>query len=311
LPQDHNHDHDHAHHHHHDHAPTGYGWTFAIATALNIALVIGQVVFGLMANSLALLADAGHNFGDVLGLLLAWGAFAIAGWRPNARYTYRMHGASILAAFANGVILLVATGAIVWEAVQRFSHPEEVASGTVIALAALGVVINGFSAYLLSRGSQSDINMRGAFLHMLADAGVSVAVIVAAVGIRLTGWQWLDPAASLLIAAVIFGGTWNLLREALRLSLNAAPREIDPAAVQRYLEALPEVAGLHDLHIWAMSTTETALTCHIITPAGHPGDAFLHRVADELHHKFDIGHATLQIELGATGNCALAPDDVV
>lgn len=291
--------------------PTHFGRTFAITTALNVALIVAQVVFGLMANSLALLADAGHNFGDVMGLLLAWGAVAVADWRPSERYTYRMHAASILAAFANGLILLVATGAIIWEAVQRFSAPQQVASGTVIALAALGVVVNGFSAFLLSRGSQSDINVRGAFLHMLGDAGVSLAVIVAALGIRFTGWQWLDPAASLLIAAVIFGGTWNLLREAFRLSLNAAPREIDPAAVQRYLEALPEVAALHDLHIWAMSTTENALTCHIVTPAGHPGDAFLHRVADDLHHTFDIAHCTVQIELTNAGHCALAPDNVV
>ena len=181
----------------------------------------------------------------------------------------------------------------------------------MIALAALAVVVNGVSAWLLSRGSQSDLNMRGAFLHMLADAGVSVAVIVAALGIMFTGWQWLDPAASLLISAVILCGTWNLLREALGLSLNAAPSAIDPAAVRGYLEGLPEVATVHDLHIWAMSTTETALTCHLVTPKGHPGDAFLHRVADELEHKFEIGHATVQIELDDAGACALAPDEVV
>lgn len=298
-------------HSHHDHTPKSFGPTFAIATALNVALVVGQVIFGLYANSLALLADAGHNLSDVMGLLLAWGAVAIAGWRPSARYTYRMHGASILAALANAILLLVAVGAISWEAVQRFNRPEEVASGTVVALAVLGVVVNGFSAWLLSRGSKSDLNMHGAFLHMMADTGVSVAVIVAALGIRFTGWQWLDPAVSLLISAVILVGTWNLLRESVRLSLNAAPREIDPAAVQRYLEGLPGVAGLHDLHIWAMSTTENALTCHIVTPAGHPGDDFLHRVADELHHKFDIGHCTLQVELTNSGRCALASDTAV
>lgn len=303
--------HDHSHAHSHSHAPKDFGWTFAITTALNVALVIGQAVFGFLANSLALLADAGHNLSDVMGLLLAWGAFAIANWRPSARYTYRMHGASILAALANALLLIGAVGAISWEAIQRFSEPQEVASGTVIALAALGVVVNGFSAWLLSRGSQSDLNMRGAFLHMLADAGVSVAVIVAALGIRFTGWQWLDPAVSLLISAVILVGTWNLLRESLKLSLNAAPRDIDLAAVERYLKALPEVAAIHDLHVWAMSTTETALTCHIVTPAGHPGDAFLHRVTDDLRHKFNIGHCTLQIELANTGTCALAADEVV
>jgi cobalt-zinc-cadmium efflux system protein len=305
------HDHDGHAHHHHDHTPKNFGGAFAIATALNLALVAGQVVYGLSANSLALLADAGHNFGDVMGLLLAWGAFAVADWRPSDRFTYRMRSASILSAFANGLILLVATGAIVWEAIHRFSDPQPVATGTVITMAALAVVVNGASAWLLSRGSQSDLNMRGAFLHMLADAGVSVAVVLAAGGIMLTGWQWLDPAASLLISAVILWGTWNLMREALRLSLNAVPRAIDPGDVRRYLEGLPEVTEIHDLHIWAMSTTETALTCHLVTPGGHPGDAFLRQIADELHHEFDIGHTTVQIELSGAGDCALRPDHVV
>jgi cobalt-zinc-cadmium efflux system protein len=305
------HDHDGHAHHHHDHVPKNFGGAFAIATALNLALVAGQVVYGLSANSLALLADAGHNFGDVMGLLLAWGAFAVADWRPSDRFTYRMRSASILSAFANGLILLVATGAIVWEAIHRFSDPQPVATGTVITMAALAVVVNGASAWLLSRGSQSDLNMRGAFLHMLADAGVSVAVVLAAGGIMLTGWQWLDPAASLLISAVILWGTWNLMREALRLSLNAVPRAIDLSRVRRYLEGLPEVTEIHDLHIWAMSTTETALTCHLVTPGGHPGDAFLRQIADDLHHEFDIGHTTVQIELSGADDCALRPDHVV
>lgn len=292
----------HAHSHVHSHQPHGnapeqFGWTFAIATGLNLALVIGQVGYGLAANSLALLADAGHNFGDVLGLALAWGAIAIANWRPSDRFTFRMHAASILAAFANGAFLLVATGAIAWEAVRRFSDPPPVASTTVIVVAALAVAVNGLSAWLLSRGSRSDLNIHGAFLHMLADAGVSLAVIVAALGIMLTGWQWLDPAASLLISAVILWGTWGLLRESLRLSLNAAPREVDPRDVRQYLTGLPQVAGVHDLHIWAMSTKETALSCHLVTPQGHPGDAFLQRVADELEHRFKICHCTVQIEL--------------
>ncbi len=299
------------HDHSHSHTPMNFGRTFAIATALNIALVAAQVVYGLLTNSLALLADAGHNFGDVMGLVMAWGAFAVADWRPSARFTYRLRAASILSAFANGLILLVATGAIAWEAVQRFISPEPVATGTVIAVAAIAIVINGASAWLLSRGSQSDLNMRGAFLHMLADAGVSVAVVAAAAGIMFTGWQWLDPAASLLISVVILVGTWRLLREALRLSLNAAPSAIDPAEVHRYLRGLPEVADVHDLHIWAMSTTETALTCHLVTPAGHPGDDFLHRVAHDLQHRFEIGHTTVQIELNDGGQCALQPDSVV
>jgi cobalt-zinc-cadmium efflux system protein len=302
----------HAHDHHgHSHAPKDFGPTFAITTALNVALVIGQVIFGLYANSLALLADAGHNLSDVLGLLLAWGAVAVAGWRPSARYTYRMHGASILAALANALLLIAAVGAISWEAARRFSAPEEVASGTVIVMAALGVVVNGLSAWLLSRGSRSDLNVHGAFLHMLADAGVSVAVIVAALGIRYTGWQWLDPATSLLISAVILVGTWNLLRESLKLSLNAAPSGIDPETVGRHLAALPGVASVHDLHIWALSTTETALTCHLVMPAGPPGDDFLNRVAAGLHHEFEIGHVTVQIERGDGEICVLASEETV
>jgi cobalt-zinc-cadmium efflux system protein len=304
VPHDHAHDHA---HHHHDHTPDHFGVAFAVATVLNLALVIGQVWYGLAANSLALLADAGHNFGDVLGLILAWGAIVIANWRPSNRFTFRMHAASILSAFANGVILLVATGAIAWEAIRRFSEPQPVASTTMMVVAALAVVVNGVSAWLLSRGDKSDINVRGAFLHMLADAGVSVAVIAAAGGIMLTGWQWLDPVASLLIAAVILWGTWGVLRESIRLTLNAAPREIDPHDVRQYLAGLPQVAGVHDLHIWAMSTKETALSCHLVTPQGHPGDDFLKHVAHELDHRYEICHSTIQIELAPDG-CAIRCD---
>ena len=306
------HDHDHSHHYHghgHDHTPDHFGVAFAVATALNLALVIGQVWYGLAANSLALLADAGHNLGDAMGLLMAWGAILVANWKPSNRFTYRMQAASILAAFANGMILLVATGAIAWEAIRRFSEPQPVASTTVMAVAALAVVVNGISAWLLSRGSKGDINVRGAFLHMVADAGVSVAVIAAAGGILLTGWQWLDPVASLLISAVILWGTWGLLRESIRLTLNAAPREIDPHDVRRYLSGLSQVANVHDLHIWAMSTKETAMSCHLVTPQGHPGDEFLKSVAHDLEHRFDICHATLQIELDPDA-CSLRCEQV-
>lgn len=301
----------HDHRHPHADAPENFGRAFAIATALNVALVVAQVAYGLIANSLALLADAGHNAADVVGLVMAWGAFAVADWRPSERFTYRLRAASILSAFANGLILLVAVGAIGWEAIRRLMQPEEVASVTVIVVAAIAVVVNGVSAWLLARGSRSDLNMRGAFLHMLADAGVSVAVIVAAFGILLTGWRWLDPAASLLISAVILVGCWRLLRDSLRLSLNAAPAAIDPAAVRRYLEGLPEVSEVHDLHIWAMSTTETALSCHLVTPGGHPGDDFLQRVARDLQQRFAIGHPTMQIELSDGGQCALQSANVV
>ncbi|MBI1201715.1 MAG: cation diffusion facilitator family transporter [Rhodopseudomonas sp.] len=306
---DHHHHYDHAHGLGHSHAPTSFGRTFAIATGLNVALVVAQVVYGLYTNSLALLADAGHNFGDVMGLVIAWLAFAIADWRPSSRFTYRMRAASILSAMANGLILLAATAIIVYEAVQRLMTPEPIATGPVIVVAAIAVVINGVSAWLLSRGSKGDLNMHGAFLHMLADAGVSVAVIVAAFGIMLTGWQWLDPAVSLLISVVILFGTWRLLRDSLRLALNAAPRDIDPAEVRRYFEALPQVAGLHDLHIWAMSTTENALTCHLVMPAGHPGDGFLQQVAGDLQTRFDICHTTVQIEVDEANHCVLKPHD--
>jgi cobalt-zinc-cadmium efflux system protein len=299
------------HDHSHLYAPKNFGRTFAIATALNIALVIAQVIYGLFANSLALLADAGHNFGDVLGLIMAWAAFAVADWRPSQRFTYRLRSASILSAFANGLLLVAAVGVIAWEAVRRLSEPVTVATTEVIIVAGIAVLINGASACLLNRGSKADLNMRGAFLHMLADAGVSVAVIIIAFGIAFTGWQWLDPAASLLISTVILVGTWRLLRDSLRLALGAAPRGVDPAAVRRYLEDQPEVSEVHDLHIWAMSTTETALTCHLVTPAGHPGDAFLHRVADGLRCRFAIGHPTLQIELSDGGQCALQSDNVL
>jgi cobalt-zinc-cadmium efflux system protein len=299
------------HDHSHSRAPANFGRTFAIVTALNVALVAAQVVYGWLANSLALLADAGHNFGDVLGLVMAWIAFGIADWRPSNRFTYRMRAASILSAFANGVLLLIAVFYISWEAVNRLFAPQEVAAVDVIVVAAIAVVINAGSAWLLSRGSKSDLNMHGAFLHMAADAAVSVAVIVAAVGIMLTGWQWLDPAVSLLISLVILIGTWRLLRDSLRLALGAAPRDIDPAEVQRYLQAQPEVAEVHDLHIWAMSTTETALTCHLVTPGGHPGDAFLRRIADGLRREFGIGHPTVQIELTDDAQCALRPETVV
>jgi cobalt-zinc-cadmium efflux system protein len=299
----------HDHHQHHSYAPKNFGRNFAVATGLNFALVVAQVAYGLSTNSLALLADAGHNLGDVMGLLLAWGAFAIADWRPNNRFTYRLRAASILSAFANGLILLAATVAIGWEAMQRFIEPQPVATRTVIVVAACAVVVNGVSAWFLSR--RDDLNTRGAFLHMVADGTVSVAVVFAALGIMFTGWQWLDPAVSLLISAAILFGTWNLLREALRLSLNAAPQSINPAEVRSYLERLPQISELHDMHIWAMSTTENALTCHMVTPDGHPGDAFLHRVADELKHKFGIGHTTIQIELDHSGVCALRPDHVV
>lgn len=292
-------------------APRNFGYAFAIATALNLALVALQIVYGILADSVALLADAGHNFGDAVGLILAWGAHAMSRWRPTQRYTYGFGSASILAALANAVILLVATGAIAWEAVQRFFEPAEVAGMTVMVVAAAGIVINGLSAWLLAAGTKTDLNIRGAFLHMIADGVVSFGVVVAGAAIVLTGQQWFDPLASLIISGVIVWGTWGLLRNAASMSLAAVPPGVDPSQVRRYLEGLPNVKELHDLHIWAMSTTETAMTCHLVVRDGYPGDAFRVEIAEQLRRRFAIGHPTLQIELGDAGECKLAPDHVV
>jgi cobalt-zinc-cadmium efflux system protein len=303
-------DHDHGDHGH-AHITKDFGPAFAIATAVNVALVAVQVFYGVTAHSVALLADAGHNLGDALGLVIAWGAHVLGKLGPTARYTYGFRSASILAALLNGVILLTATGGIAWEAIERLFEPGEVAGVTVMAVAALGLVINGLSAWLLMAGQKHDLNIRGAFIHMAADALVSLGVIAAGALILLTGWAWLDPAASLVIAAVIVWGTWGLLREAINHSLDAVPAEIDPGDVEKFLGALPGVDAIHDLHIWAMGTTETALTCHLVMPQGHPGDEFLQRLCDQLHEKFGIAHPTVQIELGTSGTCKLAPAHVV
>jgi cobalt-zinc-cadmium efflux system protein len=315
MHQPHRHDHDNGDHHHgghsHAHVPKDFGSVFAIATALNLALVAIQVFYGVVAHSVALLADAGHNFGDALGLIIAWTAHGLAKLNPTARYTYGYRSASILAALLNSVILLVATGGIVWEAVGRFFQPGEVGGLAVMIVAALGIGINGLSAWLLMSGRGSDLNIRGAFLHLVGDAAVSLGVVVAGAAILATGWNWLDPAVSIIISGIIVWGTWGLLREAVNRSLNAVPSEVDPTAVAAYLQGLAGVEAIHDLHVWAMSTTETALTCHLVMPKGHPGDAFLRQLDHELHHKFRIAHPTIQIELGDAGACKLAPEHIV
>jgi cobalt-zinc-cadmium efflux system protein len=262
--------------------------------------VIAQVVFGVLANSVALIADAGHNLGDVLGLLMAWGAHGMAQWQPTKRYTYGFRSASILAALFNSVILLVATGAIAWEALRRLSGMEDVAGVTVMVVAAAGIVINGVSVWLLMAGRQGDLNIRGAFLHMLGDAAISFGVVVAGAAILATGWNWLDPIASLAIAVLIVWGTWGLLREAVMMSLDAVPQGVDGAKVESYLRSLPGVSEVHDLHIWAMSTTETAMTAHLVRPGAGLDDHLLHDVCHELERRFRISHATLQVEAGDT-----------
>ena len=305
--------HGHNHHHGHDHenGPQDFRLAFAVGTGLNIALVGLQAAYGVIGHSVALLADAGHNLGDVFGLLLAWGASAAARRAPSSRYTYGLRSSSILAALANAIILLIAVGAIALEALQRFGSPEPVAAKAVMIVAAIGILVNGGTALLFMRGRERDLNIRGAFLHMAADAAISLGVLVSGFLILRTGWMWLDPLVSLIISAIIVRGTWGLLRHSFDLALQAVPPGIDPAQVRERLERLDGVERIHDLHIWAMSTTETALTCHLVMPAGHPGDAFIARAAASLHKEFGIEHTTLQIECGDAGTCALAPDHVV
>lgn len=299
---------DHAHSHHHGdhghgHAPRDYGFAFALGTGLNVLFVLVEAAYGILANSMALLADAGHNLSDVFGLLLAWGASIAAKRAPTTRFTYGFGSTSILAALINAVFLLVAVGAILLEAVQRLGQPEPVASTTVMVIAAIGIGINGLTAWLFASGSHNDLNIRGAFLHMAADALVSAGVVATGFLMALTGWLWLDPLASIAIGAVIIAGTWGLLRESAGLALQGVPHAIDSGAVRAHLLRLPGVTDVHDLHIWPISTTETALTCHLVMPSGHPGDAFLADTLDGLVTGFSIQHATLQIELDDCGSC--------
>ena len=295
--------------HSHSHAPANHNAAFAWGVGLNLAFVIAEAVFGLLAGSLALLADAGHNLSDVLGLLLAWGAAYLATLPTTDRRTYGWRRSSILAALANALLLVAAVGAIAWEAVQRFDDPGPVAGWTVIGVAAVGTAVNTITALLFMAGRKGDLNIRGAFLHMAADAGVSLGVVGAGFLILFTGWQWVDPTVSLLIVAVILVGTWGLLRDSSNLAMDAVPPEIDPAAVESYLSGLPGITAVHDLHIWPMSTTETALTAHLVKPDPAGDDALLARIGRDLHDAHGIEHATLQWERGdAAHPCAVACD---
>jgi cobalt-zinc-cadmium efflux system protein len=305
------HDHGHDHSHGHSHAPADYGRAFAIGITLNLIYVAAQAAFGLAAGSLALLADAGHNLGDVLGLGLSWGAVLLARREPSSRYTYGLGSSSILAALANALILMVVTGGIAWEALRRLGHPVPTEGGIVAVVAAIGIVVNGVTALLFASGRGRDLNLRSAFMHMAADAVVTAGVVVAGIAIALTGLLWLDPAVSLVVSAVIVYGTWDLMRQSLNLALAAVPQGVDAAAVRAHLLTVPGVTALHDLHIWGMSTTETALTCHLVMPQGHPGDEALSLIAHELEERFNIHHTTLQIELGDSAECALTPEHVV
>jgi len=274
---------------------------FAVGIALNTAFVVVEATFGFLSGSMALVADAGHNLSDVLGLIIAWGA-TIAAKRPaSARFTYGLKSSTILAALANAMLLLFAIGAIAVETVNRMVTPTEPQGWTMIWVAGIGIVINTATALMFARGRKHDINIRGAYLHMAADALVSAGVVAAGALILLTGAHWIDPLTSLVILLVIGWGTWGLLRDSVKMGLAAVPDGVDEAAVRAFLAGLPGVKLVHDLHIWALSTTETALTAHLVIPSGHPGDAFLHSAADELKHHHHIGHVTLQVELGEEG----------
>jgi cobalt-zinc-cadmium efflux system protein len=290
---------DHSHSgHSHSHAPRDFGFAFALGTALNLGFVAIEAVFGIVANSTALLADAGHNLSDVIGLVVAWGAALLAKRPATERFTYGLRGTSILAALANALLLMLACGAIAWEAFGRFAHPKPVEGMTVIVVAAIGILVNGFTAWLFMAGRKSDLNIRGAYLHMVADAGISFGVVVAGVAILLTGWLWLDPLVSLVIVAVILWSTYGLLRDSIHLALDAVPPHIQISEVKSCLENLPGVTRAHHMHVWAMSTNEVALTAHLVMRGGHPGNAFFAQAAHDLHERFGISHPTLQIETG-------------
>src|SRR3981081_3304369 len=313
--RDHDHrEHDKDHHHHHgglahSHAPASFGRAFAIGTALNIGYVIVQVIFGIAAHSLALVADAGHNLGDVLGLMLAWWASYLTKRPATDQRTYGMRRSSILAALANAMFLCLGVGGISWEAIRRFGDKSAVAGRTVIWVAAIGVIINLGTALLFQAGRDRDLNIRGAFLHMAADAAVSFGVVIAGAIILFTGWHWLDPAVSLLINAIIVCGTWGLLRDSFNLAMDAVPPEVNVAEVRRYLQNIPAITDAHHLHIWALSTTETALTVHLVKPDPSDDDGLLQTINHELTERFGIGHATIQFERENLQQCPSDRDE--
>ncbi|MEH6791493.1 cation diffusion facilitator family transporter [Parasphingorhabdus sp.] len=287
----------HGHHHAHSHTPQNFSRAFAIGIALNIIYIIVEVIYGLLAGSMALLADAGHNLSDVLGLAVAWVGAELAKRPPSKRFTYGLGGSSILAALLNGLFLLVACGAIAWEAIGRFQEASPIATTTVIIVASIGIVINFATAMLFAKGQKDDINIRGAFLHMMADAGVSAGVVLGGIAIYFTGLNWIDPLLSLIIVALIFWSTWGLLSEAVRMSMAGVPRNISVEDVEAYLVSLPGVEAVHDLHIWPMSTSETAMTAHLFLPDGNQEEGFLGAIQKEMGKRFSINHVTVQIEV--------------
>lgn len=305
----HGHGHAHGHGHGHSHAPASFGRAFAIGIALNSGFVLIEAGYGIAAGSMALVADAGHNLSDVLSLAVAWAASVLAARPPSARFTYGYKSSSILAALFNAALLMLALGAILVETIHRLIAPQPILAGPVMVVAAIGIAINTLTALLFLRGRAHDINIRGAYLHMASDAAVSAGVVAAGALIALTGAWWIDPVTSLAIVGVIAWGTWGLAKDSLKMGLHGVPASVDPRRVEQFLAALPGVSAVHDLHIWPMSTTETAMTAHLVIPAGHPGDAFLDDLSHALAHDFAICHSTVQIETAdhAGHGCAPAP----
>lgn len=308
---DHKHDHGHGHGHHH-HVPKNFDSAFAIGTFLNLSFVGAELTYGYMAKSLALVADAVHNFADVVGLLIAWGAVWLGRRAPTDARTFGYRRASILAALLNACLLFLAIGGIIIEALQRFNNPAPIETGMMIWVAAVGIAINFFTAMLFWKGQKHDLNLRAAFIHMIGDAAISAGVVVGGLIIAYKGWLWMDPAISLVVSVIILIGCWDIAREALHLSLDGVPKHIDRRSVLVYLHELPGVTGVHDLHIWGMSTTEVALTVHLMRPGLPTDDSFLHKVAHELQEQYSIGHVTIQIEAGNTKEpCKLASETSV
>jgi cobalt-zinc-cadmium efflux system protein len=304
------HGHSHGDHDHHAHQPSSFGRAFLIGIILNSGFIIIEAAYGILAHSMALLADAGHNLSDVLGLVIAWVAAILADRRPSPKYTFGLKSSTIMAALFNAILLLVAVGGIAWGAINRLFAPEEVAGQTVMIVAAIGIAVNGFTAWLFA-GDGNDLNIKGVYLHMAADAAVSAGVVLVGLAMIYTDWLWLDPLVSLVIVAVIIWGTWGLFTESLALSLKAVPSKVDYRAVRQYLLELPGVNSLHDLHIWGMSTTDVAMTVHLVMPGGYPEDAFLMQIGDMMASRFGIGHFSVQIETNPLTHCAMAPDDIV
>jgi cobalt-zinc-cadmium efflux system protein len=304
MPDRHSHSHHHSHAGHH-HAPANYNRAFIVGLLLNGGFVLTELAFGWKANSVALIADAGHNFSDVLGLLMAWVASFLVQRQPSTQYTYGWRKSSILAAFLNSIFLLIATGGIIWESIGRLLHPSEVEGAIVIEIAAIGVAINIGTALMFVSGRKGDLNIRATFQHMIADAMVAVGVILAGIGILLTHWLWLDPLLSIIISILIILSTWSLLKDSFHLAIDGVPNNIDERVIRTYLVECSGVSEIHDLHIWNMSISETALTAHLVMPGGHPGDGFLVQICQELSDRFQIQHTTLQVEVGDSNHLCL------